>query len=48
MVLMETKIAVFKGKKIRKIIHGKEWWFCIADVVSALTDSVQAAGILKI
>jgi len=34
---METKIAVFKGKSIRKVIHNKEWWFCIADVVSALT-----------
>jgi len=32
-----TKIAVFKGKQIRKTIHGNEWWFSIIDVVEALT-----------
>jgi hypothetical protein len=34
-----TKIALFKGKKIRKIIHNNEWWFSVVDVVEALTDS---------
>jgi methylphosphotriester-DNA--protein-cysteine methyltransferase len=34
-----TKIAVFRGRKIRKAIHKNEWWFVIEDVVSALTDS---------
>jgi hypothetical protein len=33
------KIAVFKGKKIRKVIHENEWWFSVVDVVEALTDS---------
>ncbi|MFZ2970915.1 MAG: Bro-N domain-containing protein [Minisyncoccia bacterium] len=36
-----TKIALFKGKKIRKIIYKNEWWFSILDVVYALTDSPQ-------
>jgi len=36
-----TKIAVFKGKKIRKTIHNNEWWFVVEDVISALTDSVN-------
>jgi prophage antirepressor-like protein len=36
---METKIAVFKGKEIRKIIHNDEWWFSVIDVVAVLTDS---------
>ncbi len=36
-----TKIAVFKSKKIRKIIHNNEWWFVVEDVVLALTDSVN-------
>ncbi|MCX6780098.1 MAG: Bro-N domain-containing protein [Candidatus Magasanikbacteria bacterium] len=35
----ETKIAVFKGKEIRKIIYNNEWWFSVVDVVRALTDS---------
>jgi len=34
-----TKIAVFKGKEIRKAIHKDEWWFVVEDVVFALTDS---------
>ncbi|MCG2725559.1 MAG: Bro-N domain-containing protein [Elusimicrobia bacterium] len=44
---MDTKMAVFKGKKIRRILHNKEWWFVIADIVSALTDSVNPAGYIK-
>lgn len=42
-----TKIAIFKGKKVRKTIHNNEWWFVIADVVMALTDSTQPAGYIK-
>ncbi|MFH1653719.1 MAG: Bro-N domain-containing protein [Pseudomonadota bacterium] len=44
---METKIAIFKGKQIRKTIHNDEWWFVIEDVVSVLTDSVQPVGYIK-
>jgi hypothetical protein len=32
-----TKIAVFKGKEIRKTIHKNEWWFSITDIIEALT-----------
>ncbi len=38
---MNTKIVLFKSKKIRKIIHDNEWWFVVEDVVFALTDSVN-------
>ncbi len=34
-----TKIALFKGKEIRKTLHNGEWWFVVEDVVSALIDS---------
>ncbi len=34
-----TKIAIFKGKKVRKLIFQNEWWFVVEDVVSALIDS---------
>lgn len=34
-----SKIALFKGKKIRKTFHENEWWFSIIDVVEVLTDS---------
>jgi len=34
-----TKIAIFRGVKIRKIIYLNEWWFSVIDVVEALTES---------
>jgi len=34
-----TKIALFKGKKIRKTLFQNEWWFSVVDVIKALTDS---------
>jgi len=45
--LNSTKIALFKGQRIRKIIYNNEWWFVIVDVVEALTSSIQPAGYLK-
>lgn len=44
---MNQTIAVFKGKSIRRTIHNNEWWFVIADVVSALTDSSDPGGYIK-
>jgi len=38
-MMMETKIAVFRGKGIRKTLHNGEWWFVVEDVVLALIDS---------
>jgi len=35
----EEKIALFKGKKIRRTLHNKEWWFVVEDVVLALIES---------
>ncbi len=36
-----TKIALFKGKKIRKTLFQNEWWFSVTDVIFALTDSAD-------
>ncbi|MBU1200655.1 Bro-N domain-containing protein [Patescibacteria group bacterium] len=36
-----TKLAIFRGKKIRKIIHKNEWWFSVVDVCGALSESVN-------
>ncbi|MEC7839050.1 MAG: Bro-N domain-containing protein [Chlamydiota bacterium] len=36
-----SKIAVFKGKQIRKIIFHNEWYFSIIDIISVLTDSTN-------
>lgn len=35
------KIALFEGKKVRKVFYEKEWWFSIQDVVFVLTGSPQ-------
>jgi len=34
-----SKIAIFKSKKIRRVIYQNEWWFVVEDVVLALIDS---------
>ncbi|MBU0974138.1 Bro-N domain-containing protein [Patescibacteria group bacterium] len=39
--IITTKIAIFKGKKVRKIIYNNEWWFSVVDVVQALTDQID-------
>jgi len=37
---METnKIAIFKGRTVRRIIYKNEWWFSVVDVCRALTES---------
>lgn len=35
------KVAVFKGKKIRKTLYKNAWWFSVVDIVEALTDSAK-------
>lgn len=42
-----TKIAVFKGKEIRKTLQKNEWWFSISDVVEALTDTPNSSDYIK-
>jgi len=34
-----TKIAIFKGKEVRKVIFQNEWWFSVIDVVEVLTET---------
>ena len=36
-----TKIALFKGKKIRRTLYENEWWFSVVDIVAVLTDSIK-------
>jgi DNA-damage-inducible protein D len=37
-----TKIAVFKGREVRKTIHNNEWWFSITDIIEALTGNERS------
>ena len=40
----DTKIAIFKGREIRKTLYQNEWWFSVIDVVKVLTDSQDAGA----
>jgi DNA-damage-inducible protein D len=42
-----TKLDVFEGREIRKIVHNGEWWFSVADVVETLTDTPNATDYIK-
>jgi len=44
---MESHIAIFRGKEIRKTIHKNEWWFAVGDVVEVLTDTVNSSDYIK-
>jgi DNA-damage-inducible protein D len=41
---MSNKIIVFESKKIRRIYRNEEWWFSVVDVISALTESIDAGA----
>ena len=34
-----TKVAIFEGTKVRKILFNDEWWFSVVDICSILTES---------
>jgi hypothetical protein len=44
---MESNIAVFKGKNIRRTLYNNEWWFVINDIIESLTDSNDPAQYFK-
>ena len=44
---METKLVVFKGKKIRRMLYNNEWWFSVADIVEALSESTDPKQYIK-
>jgi prophage antirepressor-like protein len=37
-------LAIFKGKKIRRVIYLNEWWFSVADICGALTSSIDSGA----
>ena len=34
-----NKLAIFQGKRIRKILYKNEWWFSIIDIIEVLTEA---------
>jgi DNA-damage-inducible protein D len=43
----EGGIAIFQRKEVRRTLHNNEWWFVVADVVAALTDSADVTQYLQ-
>jgi len=37
-----TKIALFRGKEVRKTIHKNEWWFSVIDIIKVLVDNKRS------
>ncbi len=46
-IIATTKIALFRGKEIRKTIYNNEWWFAVADIISALTDTPNVKDYIR-
>jgi hypothetical protein len=36
-----SKLAVFKGKNIRRVIRNNEWWFSVVDICGVLAESAD-------
>jgi len=43
----DTKIAIFKGRKVRRTLYQNEWWFVINDVVEVLTDTPNVKDYIR-
>lgn len=43
----QNKLIVFQEKGIRRVWHEDEWWFAVADVIEALTDSNDVRQYIK-
>ena len=39
-----TKIAVFKGRNIRRVLVNDVWWFSVVDICAVLTDSPDSGA----
>src|ERR1022692_1325241 len=43
----QKRIALFQRKEVRRVIHNREWWFVINDVIAVLTDSANPQSYFK-
>ena len=43
----DTKLALFEGRQLRKVLHEGHWWFVIVDVIATLTGSADPSSYLR-
>jgi DNA-damage-inducible protein D len=44
---LESRVALFQSREIRRTLHNDEWWFVITDIVAALTDAADPSDYWK-
>jgi DNA-damage-inducible protein D len=42
-----NELALFEERPVRRVLYNEEWWFVIADIVAALTDSPTPSEYVK-
>ena len=45
--MTDKSLILFKEKEIRRTWHNDQWWYCVLDVVAAISDSTNPTGYLK-
>jgi len=43
----DTRVAIFRGREIRKTLYRNEWWFVVNDIVEALTDTPNVKDYIR-
>jgi DNA-damage-inducible protein D len=44
---LESRVALFQSREIRRTLHNDEWWFVITDIVAAPTDAADPSDYWK-
>ena len=48
MISTDTSLAVFRGKRIRRIWHDEQWYFSVVDIAAVLTGSADPRNYWKV
>ncbi|MBT4375781.1 phage antirepressor protein [archaeon] len=44
---MNKEYKIFSGRKIRRVFHNDNWYFCVADIVEVLSESKDVRQYIK-
>jgi prophage antirepressor-like protein len=44
---LDSRIALFQSREIRRTLHNDGWWFVITDIIAALTDAADPSDYWK-
>ena len=44
---LDSRIALFQSREIRRTLHNDGWWFVITDIIAALTDATDPSDYWK-